>query len=92
MTAQLTLAPKLDFGAVKDLKTAILDQVGNDLEIDASDVEHMGTLCLQVLLAAANDWATAGHKFQIKNSSDTCLSQLSLHGYTPDTITGEAAT
>ena len=92
MTAQLTLAPKLDFGAVKDLKTAILDQIGNDLEIDASDVEHMGTLCLQVLLAAANDWATAGHKFQIKNSSDTCLSQLSLHGYTPDTITGEAAT
>ena len=92
MTAQLTLAPKLDFGAVKDLKTAVLDQVGNDLEIDASDVEHMGTLCLQVLLAAANDWATAGHKFLIKNSSDICLSQLSLHGYTPDTITGEAAT
>jgi chemotaxis protein CheX len=92
MTAVLALQERLDFGAVAALKSAVEDQIGNDLDIDASAVEHMGTLCLQVLLAAAQDWAKSGHKFQMTNVSDTCLTQLSLHGFTPETITGVAST
>lgn len=90
MTALLTLQERLDFGAVSALKAAIEDQIGNDLDIDASAVEHMGTLCLQVLLAAAQDWSKAGLRFQIKDASETCLTQLSLHGFSPDTLTKEA--
>lgn len=92
MTAVLSLQEKLDFGAVNALKTAIEAQVGNDLEVDASAVEHMGTLCLQVLLAAAQDWSRSGHKFQMTNASEICLTQLSLHGFSPDTLTGGAPT
>jgi chemotaxis protein CheX len=92
MTAVLSLQEKLDFAAVSALKSEIEAQVGNDLEINASAVEHMGTLCLQVLLAAARDWSRAGHKFQMINASETCLTQLSLHGFNPDTLTKGATT
>lgn len=88
MTAVLTLQERLDFGAVDSLKTEIEGQIGNDLEIDASAVTHMGTLCLQILLAASQDWARAGHKFHLTSASDICTTQLALHGFTPDTLTG----
>ena len=92
MTASLTLQERLDFGAVTPLKTAILDLAGQNLEIDASQVTHMGTLCLQVLIAAANDWKQAGKTFHIVSPSSTCESQLALHGFSPDTLTGVSPT
>ncbi len=91
MTTVFTLQERLDFSAVHELKEALENQAGNDLEIDASAVKHMGTLCLQILIAAARDWARAGHKFKISSPSETCLSQLALHGFSPDTLTGEAS-
>ncbi|PHQ95091.1 MAG: chemotaxis protein CheX [Marinosulfonomonas sp.] len=90
MTAVLTLQERLDFGAVTALKAEILDQAGNDLEVDASNVTHMGTLCLQVLIAASSDWGRAGRRFRLTSPSDTCATQLTLHGFTPDTLTGVA--
>ncbi len=92
MTAVITLQERLDFGAVTPLKTTILDHAGQDLEIDASQVAHMGTLCLQVLIAAANDWKQAGKTFRIISPSETCQTQLALHGFSPDTITGVSPT
>lgn len=88
MTAVLTLQDRLDFGAAAELKDAILKQVGSDLEIDASSVSHMGTLCLQILISASKDWADSGHKFSLKAPSDICITQLSLHGFSADTLTG----
>jgi chemotaxis protein CheX len=90
MTAVLTLQERLDFGAVTALKAEILGQTGNDLDVDASNVAHMGTLCLQVLIAASNDWGRAGHKFSLTSPSDICVTQLTLHGFTADTLTGVA--
>ncbi|WP_457647453.1 STAS domain-containing protein [Profundibacter sp.] len=92
MTAVITLQERLDFGAVTPLKTNILGHAGQDLEIDASQVAHMGTLCLQVLIAAANDWKQAGKTFRIISPSETCKTQLALHGFSPDTITGVSPT
>lgn len=88
MTAMLTLQERLDFGAVTPLRSAILALVGQDIEIDASSVSHMGTLCLQVIIAASADWAKAGHTFSIKNPSEICVNQLALHGFSPDTLNG----
>jgi len=88
MTKVIRLQERLDFGAAPDLKAEIIGQVGNDLEIDASAVTHMGTLCLQILIAASNDWVKNGHRFILTSPSDTCKTQLSLHGFTPDTLTG----
>ncbi|AXX98142.1 STAS domain-containing protein [Profundibacter amoris] len=92
MTTVITLQERLDFGAVTPLKTTILGHAGQDLEIDASQVSHMGTLCLQVLIAAANDWKQVGKTFQIISPSETCKTQLALHGFSPDTLTGVSPT
>ena len=88
MTAVIILRERLDFGAAPDLKAEIIGQMGNDLQIDASGVAHMGTLCLQILIAASQDWARSGLKFDLTSPSDICATQLSLHGFSPETITG----
>jgi len=88
MTAVVKLQGRLDFGAAPELKAEIIGQIGNDLDVDASNVSHMGTLCLQILIAASNDWAKSGQKFNLISPSDTCLTQLSLHGFSPDTLSG----
>lgn len=88
MTTVITLQERLDFGAAPDLKSEILGCVGNDIEIVASDVTHMGTLCLQILIAASNDWKRSGHKFNLLSPSDVCKSQLSLHGFSAETLIG----
>jgi len=92
MTTTLTLQERLDFGAVTALKNTLLEHVNQDLEIDASQVTHMGTLCLQVLIAAARDWKQAGKTFCVTMPSDICKTQLALHGFTPDTLTGVSPT
>lgn len=88
MTAVITLKDRLDFGAAPDLKAEIIGQVGNDLRIDASEVTHMGTLCLQILIATSTDWARQGLKFELNSPSDACVTQLSLHGFSPETLSG----
>jgi len=88
MTKQIKLQERLDFGAVSDLKSEMLSHVGSDVTIDASEVIHMGTLCLQVLISAANDWARSGHEFNLISPSDACLSQLALHGFSSESLIG----
>ena len=88
MTAEIKLRERLDFGAAPDLKSEILNCTGNDIRIDASAVTHLGTLCLQILISAANDWARNGHGFNIISPSDACRSQLSLHGFSSETLIG----
>lgn len=36
-----------------------------DLRVDAQSVTHLGSLCLQVLIAAARDWRRTGQDFQL---------------------------
>lgn len=87
--ARLTLQKRLDFAGATELKETILANAGQDLELDASAVTHMGTLCLQVLLSASSDWRKTGLSFHISDPSDICITQLALHGFTPATLTGE---
>lgn len=89
MTAVLTLSEKLDFSAVARLKSELLALSGQDVEVDATCVNHMGTLCLQVLLAASKDWGAAGKKFDVISASDICSTQLALHGFSPETLSGK---
>jgi len=88
MTEVITLQERLDFSAAPELKTQLIGQTGHDIEIDVSNVTHMGTLCLQILIAASTEWAKTGHKFNLTSPSDICATQLSLHGFSTDTLTG----
>lgn len=67
--ARVQLEPVLDLGAAERLHAQLVGLRGQSLEIDASQVERLGGLSLQVLISARNTWATDGHKATISTAS-----------------------
>ncbi len=65
----MTLPPVLDLAAAGPLQTALLGLRGKPATLDASEVQRMGGLCLQVLLAARAAWSTDGHGFRLTQPS-----------------------
>ena len=72
--------------AILDLKEAKLlaDQLkavrGRPLKLDASRVERLGGLCLQVLLSAQNTWAADNLPIAVVNSSPAFTDALVAFG------------
>lgn len=79
-TDALVLPAVLDLKAASPLKAALLDHRGGDVLIDASDVQRLGALCLQVLLAGARAWSEDGHAYRIEPRSDAFADALTLFG------------
>lgn len=67
--ASIRLPAILDLGAAAPLWTLLCEAQGKSVRIDASDVERVGGLCLQVLIAAEAQWRTDGCAFAIENLS-----------------------
>ena len=67
--AKLQLEPVLDLGAAERLHARLVELRGQPLEIDASQVERLGGLCLQVLISARNTWRADGQTAAIGQTS-----------------------
>ena len=80
MTANLTLDPVLDLKAAEPLRAALLERQGEALSLDASGVQRLGGLCLQLLLAARRSWAEAGQTLAIAPRSAAFEAALALFG------------
>jgi chemotaxis protein CheX len=76
----LPLPPKLDAGAAHGLKASLLECRGRPLAVDASDVQQMGALCLQVLLSAQKSWRHDGLGFVVQNPSPAFRDSVALLG------------
>ena len=74
------LAPVLDLKAAAPLKAALLERRGHPLELDAHDVQRLGGLCLQILLAAAAAWRADGVSMRVGPRSEAFLDALRLFG------------
>lgn len=85
-SARLRLPAKLDQKAAIALADDLRARRGGDLGLDAGETRHIGTLAVQALLSAARTWASDGHTLTISNISDACIDQLSLLGFTPETL------
>lgn len=70
MSDEIILAPVLDLKAAAPLKEALDARRGAPLDLDASKVERVGGLCVQILIAAATAWGAAGQKLRVINASD----------------------
>ena len=66
---KLQLEPVLDLGAAERLHARLVEVRGQPLDIDASQVERLGGLCLQVLISARETWQSDGHVAVIGQSS-----------------------
>lgn len=78
--AVVTLGARLDLTQARPLTDAILACAGGDLTLDAGGVDHLGALPAQVLLAAAQDWARAGHQLTIAPRSAAFEDSLAAMG------------
>lgn len=82
----LTLDAKLDTRAAAPLRQALLELRGQDVTLDARDVTQIGALGLQVIRAAAKTWSADGKTLSVTNASIECEDQMTLLGFTSDTI------
>jgi chemotaxis protein CheX len=76
----LALPAVLDLRAAAPLKSSLDALTGSALDIDASKVERLGGLCLQILLAAETAWRGAGLGFRAINASEAFRDDLRLMG------------
>jgi len=76
----LPLPSKMDAAAAHGLKAALLERGGGSLSLDASEVQQMGALCLQVLLSAQKSWRHEGLGFVVKNPSPAFRDSVALLG------------
>lgn len=85
----LALPPRLDLIEATPLTAAFRQAFGKPLTVDASGVEHLGALCLQVLIAAARHWREEGVSFAITPRSDAFVTALNNFGLDVETVTLE---
>jgi chemotaxis protein CheX len=80
--AVLDLPVILDLKAAGPLKADIQTHAGVALDVDASKVERLGGLCLQVLVAAAAAWRAGGQPFRLINVGEAFRKDARLLGAT----------
>jgi chemotaxis protein CheX len=85
--AKLLLEPVLDLGAAERLHARLLELRGQSLDIDASQVERLGGLCLQVLVSAQNTWRGDGCSAVVSHASpafDDAWAMFAAPGFDSD--------
>ena len=82
----LELPEALDLPAAASLAGSLLKLVGEDLEVDARNVQRLGASCLQVLLSAARTWKAEGASLTLAHGSERFIDDLRLLGFTPETL------
>ncbi|WP_041527175.1 STAS domain-containing protein [Paracoccus aminophilus] len=79
----VTLASRLDLTEASGLAAALNAHSGQPVTLDAGNVEHLGGLCLQVLLAAARQWRETTCEFAITPRSAPFSDALTIFGVDP---------
>lgn len=83
-SSALSLAPVLDLNEATLLHGKLMGLRGQPVSIDASAVERCGTLCIQVLMAAARSWQDEKHTFTFTKVSDAFRKTTQLIGVNID--------
>jgi len=92
MAASVVLPSVLDILYAEPLRTDLLGLRGQPVAIDASAVERLGGLCLQVLISAQQTWARDGQDLTIESPSEAFETQWKMYGAAlPATVQGEPA-
>ena len=82
----LALAPVLDLNEASALHAKLMELRGNPVEVDASAVERVGALCVQVLMAGAKTWEEEKLSFSFSKMSDAFTKTTQLIGVDVDRL------
>lgn len=80
----LSLDNVLDLNAAGSLHSKLMAARGSDLVIDASAVERVGALCIQVLMSAAKTWEEEKYSLTYSQMSDALTKTMQLAGVNYD--------
>ncbi len=80
MARTLVLPEIIDVTAVGPLHKELCGMRGDDIQLDASNVQRVGGLGLQVLLSAAATWRGDGHRLAAINPSQAFTETVRLSG------------
>lgn len=78
----LSLAKVLDLNEASALHGKLMAMRGKEVKIDASKVERVGALGVQVLMAAQKTWERDQLPFKFSNVSDAFAKTVQLLGVT----------
>lgn len=90
-TPVITLPAILDTRAVTSLKAELMAARGQPLSLEASAVERLGGLCLQLLLSAIKTWQADGHALIFLNVSEALRVQWQGLGASPEQLVAQDA-
>jgi len=79
-TQVFKLPEHLDLTFAAPLRAHLAALIGQPLFIDAANVQRLGGLCLQVLLAAGVAWGHQGDELRVINPSEAFMSAMKLVG------------
>lgn len=75
---KIDLPERLDSSVARDLYTQINEHAGASIRFNGAEVSHIGGLCLQVLIAAKDEWSRQSLSLDIQSSSETLQSFLTM--------------
>ena len=78
----LALVPSLDVTHTTTLAGLLLGLRGKDIVVDASEVQHLGAQCGQLLVSAKRTWNTDGHAIRLEKASAEFIENIRLLGLT----------
>lgn len=84
MTERLCLPARLDTSGARALADMLMARRGSPLGIDASEVEVVGALAMEVLIAAGRQWQADGHGLAIEGASPRFIASCEVLGLSPD--------
>lgn len=79
-TRTIVLPQVLDLRAATPLASEFLASRGDQVVIDASNVEKIGAQCIQVILSAAQTWERDGMLFSLTGPSEALVDAFILAG------------
>ncbi|TDX88967.1 chemotaxis protein CheX [Neorhizobium sp. R1-B] len=82
----LKLAAVLDLNEASVLHGKLISMRGNDIVLDASDVDRVGVQCAQVLVAGARAWEKDKKSFVVEKASDAFEKTMQLIGINIDNL------
>lgn len=89
--AEYRLPPVLDLGQAAVIQADLMTLRGRPVTIDASDVERLGGLCLQVLVSAQKTWLADSQPMSIDHASEAFGQQWTAFGAAGCVALGDAA-
>ncbi|MBO9097248.1 MULTISPECIES: STAS domain-containing protein [Rhizobium] len=81
---KISLVAVLDLNEASTLRSKLMGLRGNNVVVDASGVERVGALCVQVIMAAAKTWEEDKLSFTFSKVSDAFQKTMQLIGVNID--------